>query len=115
MTNERFDRSIRKLVDKIDRSFGEDVARLRIDAGITRLQLAKAAGVNDSYLARVEAGTAEPSTETGVRIGLALGADFSRRLYPNTGPTIRDRHQAPISEGIFAIVHPRWRRYVEIG
>jgi transcriptional regulator with XRE-family HTH domain len=115
MTTQTFDRAVRRLTERVDRSFGEDIARLRTDAGITRRQLARAAGINDSYLARLEAGTAEPSTETSVRLGLALGADYSRRLYPNTGPTIRDRHQAPIVEGLFSIAHRRWHRFVEIG
>lgn len=48
------------------------------------------------------------------RLALALGADLSRRLYPNTGPLIRDRHQAPIAEALLAIAHPRWQRFAEV-
>jgi transcriptional regulator with XRE-family HTH domain len=115
MTSPTFERTVRRLVERSNRAFGEDVARLREDAGITRLQLATAAGLSDSYLAKVEAGTTQPSSETGIRLGLALGADFSRRLYPTTGPTIRDRHQAPIAEGLLTVIHPRWRRFLEVG
>lgn len=115
MTTPLFERTVRRLLERSNRAFGEDVARLRDDAGITRLQLALAAGLSDSYLAKVEAGTTQPSAETGIRLGLALGADFSRRLYPTTGPTIRDRHQTPIAEAMLAVTHRRWRRFVEVG
>ncbi|MGH2837821.1 MAG: helix-turn-helix domain-containing protein, partial [Thermoleophilaceae bacterium] len=94
--------------------FGADVQRLRTDAGIPRTQLAHTAGIDQSYLARIEKGTADPSSETCARIALALGADFSQRLYPNTGPAIRDRHQAPITEALLAVTHPRWHRFAEV-
>lgn len=115
MTTQSFERAVRRLTERANRAFGEEVARLREDAGITRLQLAKAAGLNDSFLAKIEAGIAQPSTETSVRIALALGADFARRIYPTTGPAIRDRHQAPIAEGLLSIVHRRWSRFLEVG
>lgn len=86
MTTQSFERAVRRLTERANRAFGEEVARLREDAGITRLQLAKAAGLNDSFLAKIAAGIAQPSTETSVRIALALGADFARRIYPTTGP-----------------------------
>ncbi len=70
--------------------------------------------MDSSYLARIENGTATPSLETYARLAAALGADLSVRLYPNTGPTIRDRHQAPILEALLAAVHPRWHAYPEI-
>ena len=36
------------------------------------------------------------------------------RLYPNTGPAIHDRHQAPILECLLRERHPRWRPFTEI-
>jgi len=95
-------------------AFGADVYRLRTDAGVPRTQLARGAGIDQSYLARIEKGTADPSSGTCARIALALGADLSLRLYPNTGPAIRDRHQAPITEALLAIAHPRWHRFAEV-
>jgi transcriptional regulator with XRE-family HTH domain len=95
-------------------AFGADVYRLRTDAGVPRNHLARVAGIDQSYLARIEKGTADPSSETRARIALALGADLSERLYPNTGPAIRDRYQAPIAEAILAITHPRWHRFAEV-
>ena len=95
-------------------AFGADVYRLRTDAGVPRTQLARVAGIDQSYLARIEEGAADPSADVCARLALALAADLSRRLYPNTGPAIRDRHQAPITEALLAIVHPRWQRFAEV-
>ncbi len=92
----------------------EDLERLVADAGISHAALARAAGVSPSFLARIVAGTTWPSLETWARLGSTLGADLSCRLYPNTGPAIRDRHQGRIVEGLLGVVHRRWQRFGEI-
>ena len=96
------------------RAFHEDVERLRSDAGISAPELARAAGVSRAYLYRVLAGSSEPSDEVRARLGVALGADLSVRLYPNTGPLVRDRHQARIAEALLAARHPRWHVFAEV-
>ena len=93
---------------------GADVERLRLDAGLPRARLAAEAGVDDSYLRRVEQGTVSPSIETYARLAAALGADLAVRLYPNTGPAVRDRHQAGILEALLASKHARWHAYPEV-
>ena len=93
----------------------EDIERLCADAGITLAELATAAGVPYSLVWRTMAGKANPSLETYARLAVPLGADLATRLYPNTGPTIRDRHQAPIAEALLPILHPRWRPATEVG
>lgn len=108
------DRAIARATERAITAFGQDVVRLRQDAGISRLRLARAAGVDDRYLKRIEDGEAHASVEVCVRLGLALGADLVHRLYPSTGPTIRDRHQAPIVEALLATAHARWARFEEI-
>jgi len=97
------------------RRVGLEIRRLRIDAGLSIRALAAAAGIDHGFLARIEAGTAEPSYAVLLAIGEILGADLSVRLYPTTGPRIHDRIQAPILEELFRIVHPRWRRFAEVG
>ena len=87
---------------------------MREDAALTRPALAEAAGVDATYLARIEDGLANPTLDTYARIALPLGADLSARLYPNTGPTIRDRHQARILEWLLEQRHPRWTPYTEV-
>ena len=44
----------------------------------------------------------------------SLGADLSVRLYPNTGPIVRDHIQARMVEELLRIAHPRWRRMTEV-
>lgn len=92
-----------------------DIVRQREDAGLTRAELARAAEMDPSYLRRIESEAVSPSLETFARVAIALGSDLSLRLYPNTGPTIRDRHQAVILEKLLTFAHPRWQRFVEIG
>ena len=60
------------------------------------------------YLYRIIAGKSAPTIETYGKLAVPLGADLATRLYPNTGPVIRDRHQARIVEALLAAVHPRW-------
>ena len=87
---------------------------MREDAGVSRLLLARSSGVDPGYLCRIEAGTERPSLEVYARLAAGLGADLSVRLYPNTGPAIRDRHQARILEALLAVRHPRWHAYPEV-
>lgn len=114
MTTIVAERAVRQAVQRATHGFGADVLRLRSDAGIPRTALARAAGIDQSYLARIERGTASPSPEVCARLALALGADLAIRLYPNTGPMLRDRHQAPILEALLRTVDPRWLRSMEV-
>ena len=93
----------------------EDIERMCADAGLPIEILANAAGVPASFLRRIMAGQARPSLETYAKLSIPLGADLATRLYPNTGPLIRDRHQARIAEALLAVRHPRWRASTEVG
>jgi transcriptional regulator with XRE-family HTH domain len=92
----------------------ENLVQIREDAGISRSRLALEAGVDRKYLDRIEAGGMRPTIELYQRLAIALGADLNTRLYPNSGPTIRDRHQARILELTLRATHPRWVRYTEV-
>ena len=98
----------------MNRAIGQELRQLREDAGLTRVAVARAAGVADPYLGRIEDGGEHPSNETLTRLGLVLGADLRVRLYPNTGPLIRDRHQAAILEALLGALHPRWHAFSEV-
>ncbi len=108
------ERGARRTADELHRRLGVDVARLRHDAGIKPAELARGSRVDPGFLCRIEQGAEHPTLETYARLAAALGADLSVRLYPNTGPTIRDRHQARILEALLAPLHPRWHAYPEI-
>ncbi len=114
MTPTSLQRAARQSAERARTAVGGDVARLRNDAGLTRAAVGRAAGIDPSYLPRIELGTASPSLETYALVAAALGADLSIRLYPNTGPAIRDRHQARIVEALLAQLHARWKPYLEI-
>lgn len=96
------------------RQLAEDVERLRLDAGISIRELASAAGLDSGFLARVIRGAVRPSIATYARLSVPLGADLATRLYPNTGPLIRDRHQARMLETLLEQLHPPWHAFTEV-
>jgi transcriptional regulator with XRE-family HTH domain len=98
----------------IRRAIGAEIRRLRLDAGTSQRLLAEAAGIDQGFLSRIEAATAEPSIAVLVAIGQVLGADLTVRFYPTTGPRIHDRIQAAMAETLLEVVSPRWKRLVEV-
>lgn len=108
------EREVRHRYRRLVRSVGEDVVRLRTDAGARRAQVAAAAGLDRSFLGRIEAGSANPSLETLVAIGVALGADLRVRFYPGIGPRLTDRHQARMVEAVLRRLDTVWRPHVEV-
>jgi transcriptional regulator with XRE-family HTH domain len=99
---------------RIERDIGEEFERIRIDAGATKAQAARAAGVDRTFIGRVEAGLAHPSLETLVAYAIALGADLSIRVYPGTGPPLTDRHQARMVEEVLRQLDPTWLPHLEV-
>lgn len=110
----RFDAAIQRAVAARYRALGEELRRLRADAGLTGIAVARAAGIDDAYLGRVEAGRVRASLETYERVAAILGADLSTRFYPNTGPAIRDHLSAPILERLLEMLDGRWRPFTEV-
>lgn len=115
MPTPEFEAAIARAAQKRHSSLAEDLVRLREDAGVSRTRLATEAGVDRRFLDRIEAGKERPSLETYQRLASALGVDLSTRLYPNTGPAIRDRLAAPMCELLLREAHPRFGRYTEVG
>lgn len=108
------DREVQRRLRRIHRTIGDDLARLIHDAGATRARVARAASVDRTYVGRIESGEANPSLDTLVALGAALGADVSVRLYAGTGPRLTDRHQARMVEAVLAGLAPVWRPYLEV-
>jgi transcriptional regulator with XRE-family HTH domain len=96
------------------RRIGGDLRQLREDAGVSQAAVARAAGVNQPYLSRIEAGNAEPSIEVLIRLGLALATDLGLRYFPNTGPRIRDHLSAAMGTALADALSPRWRVSAEV-
>src|SRR5262245_22610352 len=93
---------------------GEELRRLRLDAGVSLTILAAFVGVDPSHLARIEKGLAQPSFDLLERLAVALGADLSVRFFSGSGPRIHDRFQAPMIEALLQVLHPRWRPELEV-
>ncbi len=108
------DRAAPRAAARARAKLAEDIERLMTDAGITLTALARAAGVPHGHLSRIMAGKSSPTIETYAKLAIPLGADLATRLYPNTGPLIRDRHQATIVEALLGQIHPRWQAFTEV-
>lgn len=93
---------------------GEDIRRIRIDAGASLAELSAVVGTHKSHLARIENGDVQPSLEVLSAIGVALGADLSVRYYPGSGPRLHDRFQAPMVETLLSALDPRWQAELEV-
>jgi transcriptional regulator with XRE-family HTH domain len=108
MGETRLQQDARRRAIELRRSVGAELRRLREDGGLTRAAVASAAGIDPSYMTRIEDGRREAGYEVLAAVGAVLGADLSVRLFPNTGPTIHDRTQAPMGEALLRVLHARW-------
>jgi len=115
MSATRLQLSAVRRAEGLVRDLADDFRRLREDAGVTQRALARAAGVDQAVISRLESGQGRPTIETYARLSAALGSDLSVRVFPNTGPAIRDRHQARISEAIIRAIDRRWTAVPEVG
>lgn len=111
----RIERDARFNVRRVQRTVGEEIRNARQDVGVSLSRLAAEAGVSKGYLHQIESGDASPSVEVLARIAAALGGRIAVQYHPGTGPAIRDHLQAAIIEAFLAILHARWRRFLEVG
>jgi len=94
---------------EIRRAIGTAIRQLREDAALTRAAVARAAGIDPSYLTLIEAGDREAGHEVLAALGSVIGADLSVRLDPTTGPRIHDRTQAAMEEALLRVLHSESR------
>ena len=95
-------------------AIGAEVRRMRVDAGHSQRRLAQSAGIDHGHLSLIERGLREPSLAVLIAIANALCGTVSVRLYPGTGPRLRDPIQARITEAFVRMLDPRWTRMVEV-
>lgn len=91
-----------------------DLRRMREDTGITQAALAHVAGLAPSTVSMIETGRRTPTLEVYARVAAALGADLSARIFPNTGPAVRDRLSVPMTELLLSACGPRWQAAAEV-
>lgn len=60
------------------------IEEARLNAKVTKAELARRIGVDRSYITKVENGTIEPRVSTFYRILSALGCTLSINLHPQT-------------------------------
>lgn len=107
-------RAVQAQLRRIESRLAEDLIRVRTDAGASKAEVARVAGVDRTFIGRIEARTAHPSFETVVACAVALGAELSLRVYAGTGPRLTDRHQARMVECVLREIHPVWRTHLEV-
>lgn len=78
-------------------------------------ELARAASIHRTHLARIEAGSVIASVPVLIAIGVALGCDTTFRFFEGSGPRIHDRFQAPMIEGLLRrLDRGRWAPELEM-
>ena len=107
-------RAARRATEHAYTTLAADLERACSDAGLTSRELARASGVDSGFLMRILACKTHASLATYARLAVPLGLDLSTRLYPNTGPAIRDRLSAPMLEALLTPLDARWRRFTEV-
>lgn len=93
---------------------GANLRGLRVDAGLSLAAVADAAGLSIGHLSEIERGMVDPSTRALASVAIVLGADLGFRVFPGTGPLIRDHVQAAIAEELLRTLHPRWIALPEV-
>ena len=111
----RIERDARSNHRVVTRAIGEEIRKARLDVGISLSRCATGANVAKGYLYRIEAGDAHPTIDVLARIAAALGGRISLHYQPGSGPALRDHLQAGMLEALLRLLHPRWRRFAEVG
>src|SRR5436190_1739836 len=81
--------------------FAEDFRALRLRAGLSQADVARAIGVDPSAISRLEAGDQAVSAEIRARAAALLGARFRMNLYPDGPALIQDEAHARAIEAAF--------------
>lgn len=92
----------------------ETLVRQRLDSGVSQIALAGAAGISRAYLCEIEAGRATPSLDVLARLAAALGGEVSVRIYPGSGPIIRDHLQVAMAEALLHMTDRSWHPRLEV-
>ena len=110
----RFERDAASVVRHARRGLADELRSGREDAGLSVRRLAHAAGVSPTTLAAIEQDRVEPSLQVVARVATVLGLRLSVRLYPGTGPLIRDHLQALLIRALLSVLHERWTPRPEV-
>ena len=73
------------------RHFGQRIAAIRLQRGLSQGAVSRRTGIDPSYLSRLETGRVQPTVGTAMKIGGALRASPNEMF----GPTPPDRNDQP--------------------
>jgi transcriptional regulator with XRE-family HTH domain len=107
-------REIKRRQEQLRIGIGHQIRESREEASVSRKALATAAGIDPSYLFRIERGVAAATLDVLVSLSAGLGSDLSVRLFPTAGPRLRDHLQAPMIEALLRRLHERWTALPEL-
>jgi transcriptional regulator with XRE-family HTH domain len=110
----RSKREIARIHQELRARIGRQLSEIRTDAGVSRAELARCAGIDPAHVLRIEAGTATPSLRALVALADCLGSEVGIRLFPIARPRLRDRFQAPMVEALLRELGPAWRSRPEV-
>ena len=114
MGSTELERRIRDRQRVIARTLGDECRQARLDAGLSLRALSRVTGLDASHLRRIELADRDASLDAAVAIATALGRDLSLRLFPSSGPRIRDHVQARMIEALLEVLDPRWLARLEV-
>jgi transcriptional regulator with XRE-family HTH domain len=96
------------------RAIGEELRRVRLEAGLSIRSVSRAAGVDPAHLSRIETGERACSHDALVALSAAMGHVPSTRLFPTDGPRVHDHIQVRMIEALLRMLHQRWSPRLEV-
>jgi len=114
MGNTKLEQQIADRQRALRRAVGEEMRRVREDEGLSRRAVSAAAGYHHSHLPRIEKGDRDASLDALAAHAAVLGHEVSVRIFPTTGPRVRDHLQVRMIEALLTVLHPRWHARLEV-
>jgi transcriptional regulator with XRE-family HTH domain len=93
--------------------FAAELRIARVAAGVSQSQLARRAGVSQSFVSAVERGARGASLDIAARLANACGCELGVRIFPGDGVSLRDSGQLTIAESLVAAASPLWHARLE--
>jgi len=86
--------------------FGERLAALRRERGLTQVLLAERVGIHNSQLHRYEAGTAQPTLDVLRRLAVALSVSADALVFADAAPhTVEERLRSAMETTMYLSEH----------
>ncbi|MCH7645123.1 MAG: helix-turn-helix transcriptional regulator [Myxococcales bacterium] len=89
--------------------FGQRAASNRSQRGLSQNWVARHAGLDPSYLSRIENGKVQPSVSTAQKVAAALGTSLGELL--GSVPSQRKHQRCPVSQSgacLVDLIYPHW-------